>query len=83
MELKDFIKETITAIAKATTKLQAELGPEGVLINPPTNGRDQNTFVEGDDSNYHRPVRDVEFDVALTVEKVGGGGAGTSYKSTT
>lgn len=80
MELKDFIKETITAIAEATTELQAELGPKGVLINPPTNGHDQNAFVEGDDRYHHRPVRDVEFDVALTVEKAGGGGAGFKAK---
>jgi hypothetical protein len=80
MELKDFIKEAITAIAQATIELQRELGPEGILVNPPTNGRDENTFVEGDDRYHHRPVRDVEFDVALTVEKSGGGSAGVKAK---
>lgn len=80
MELKEFIKETISAIAEATNELQKELAPEGVLVNPPTNGRDQNTFVEGDDRYHHRPVRDVEFDVALTVEKSGGGSTGVKAK---
>jgi hypothetical protein len=80
MELKDFIKETITAIAQATIELQRELGSEGILVNPPTNGRDENTFVEADDRYHHRPVRDVEFDVALTVEKSGGSSAGVKAK---
>jgi hypothetical protein len=80
MELKDFIKDTIRAIAEATTELQDELGPKGILLNPPTNGRDQSVFVEGDTRFYHRPVKDVEFDVALTVEKSGGGSAGAKVK---
>lgn len=69
MELKDFIKDTIKAIAEATTELQDELGPQGILVNPPTNGRDQSVFVECDERFYHRLIKDVEFDVALTVEK--------------
>lgn len=80
MELKDFIKDTIRAIAEATTELQDELGPQGILVNPPTNGRDQSVFVEGDKRFYHRPVKDVEFDVALTVEKSGSGSAGAKVK---
>lgn len=76
MELKDFIKDTIRAIAEATTELQDELSPKGILLNPPTNGHDQAVFVEGDKRYHHRPVKDVEFDVALTVGKTGSGGAG-------
>lgn len=80
MELKDFIKDTIKAIAEATTELQDELGPQGILVNPPTNGQDQTVFVEGDKRFYHRPVKDVEFDVALTVEKSGSGSVGAKVK---
>lgn len=80
MELKDFIKDTIRAIAEATTELQDELGPKGILLNPPTNGRDQTVFVEGDNRYHHRPVKDVEFDVALTVGRSGSGAAGAKAK---
>lgn len=80
MELKEFIKDAISAIAEATTELQDELGPKGILINPPTNGRDQTVFVEGDKRYYHRPVKEVEFDVALTVGKTSSGSAGAKVK---
>jgi len=36
MDLKEFIKETITSIAEATSELQAELDAIGIIINPPT-----------------------------------------------
>lgn len=80
MELKDFIKDTIRAIAEATTELQDELSPKGILLNPPTNGHDQTIFVEGDKRYHHRPVKEVEFDVALTVGKTGSGSAAAKVK---
>ena len=80
MELETFIKETISSIAKATKSLQDELQDIGVLINPPTNGADRETTVPDDNRYHHRPVRDVEFDVAVTASSSGSGKAGASAK---
>ena len=36
LDLKEFIKATISAIAEATSELQEEFGKDGILINPPS-----------------------------------------------
>ena len=57
MDLKEFIKETITSIAEATSELQAELDAIGIIINPPTKDGEP-TFIEEDD-RYHLAAEEV------------------------
>jgi hypothetical protein len=82
MDLKDFIKETITSIAKAAVELQAELDGDGVIINPPRAiGRDAASpdLFDPEDSVFrYRQIERVSFDVALTAaeERAARGGGG-------
>ena len=78
MDLKEFVKETIAAIADATMELQGEYEDKQVLVNPPAPQSGSDVYQEGSPSYTFRRVRDVEFDVALTVgsETSGGGRAG-------
>lgn len=83
MDLKDFIKETISSIANATSELQEELKSVGVIVNPPAFTDRKNDF-EPDDFRYTvRRVIDVNFDVAVTAESevAGGGKAGLKVAS--
>lgn len=72
MELKEFIKEAISAIAEATKELQQTYEKDGVVINPPSAQSGSDVFQE-DSTNYtFRRVQNVEFDVALTVGEAKG-----------
>jgi len=83
MDLKEFVKETIAAIADATMELQEEYEDRQVLVNPPAPHSGSDVYQEGSASFTFRRVRDVEFDVALTVgsEARGKGKAGIKILS--
>lgn len=85
MDLKEFIKETITSIAEATHELQGELSKIDVIINPPSSHSDvSDRAVDVDDEGSTlRPLVNVDFDVAVTVgkETSGGGKAGLKIAS--
>lgn len=80
MELKEFVKNTITSISEAVIEAQSELEKDGVVLNPPRmflrhdiDGYDP----EGSDARIRR-VQEVKFDVAVTASEgsgteVGGG----------
>ncbi|MCF8468015.1 MAG: hypothetical protein K9G33_11475 [Sneathiella sp.] len=67
MDLKEFIIETISAIADATNELQTSYESEGVIVNPPTSHDGASVFEIDSQVYTFRHVKDVNFDVALTV----------------
>ena len=77
MDLRDFIKETISAIVTATVELQSELESTGVIINPPVSVTERELYEEGSTSHTSRRFEIVEFDVAISAaaETSGGGKA--------
>jgi hypothetical protein len=83
MELKEFITETISAITDATIELQKKYDATDVLIYPPSDGPGSKTYQEASAAHTYRHVKDVEFDVALTVGTAteGGGKAGIKVMS--
>ena len=69
MELKDFIKETITQIVDGVVEAQVAIAKHGAEINPK-----KVQFKEAGQYNYHNSGKPqmVEFDVGLTIiKKVG------------
>lgn len=85
MDLKDFIKETVSSIAVATDELQDELLPRGVIVNPPVGQREGEIKAIDVESTFTtlRPLVEVSFDVAVTVgsETSGEGKAGLKIAS--
>ena len=83
MDLKDFIAETISAIADATIELQEKYSAENVLINPPAARSGSEVYHEGSANYTFRRVQNIEFDVAVTAasEKSGKGKAGIKVLS--
>ncbi|MDW3225104.1 MAG: trypco2 family protein [Paracoccaceae bacterium] len=83
MDLKEFIKETISGIVDATAELQSEYDEMGILINPPVSNSERDLFEEGSIDHTYRRVESVEFDVAVTAtnETSGGGKAGLKILS--
>ncbi len=78
MDLREFVEETIAALVEASMSLQDRYEESEVLINPPAPQSGSGVFHPGSGNYTFRHVRDVEFDVALTVgaETSGGGRAG-------
>lgn len=71
MELKDFIKETISQIAESVNELN-ELMPEKLIVNPETTmGIGKLPNVETSDG-YYRNIINVDFDLVLTEENEAG-----------
>ena len=75
MELKDFIKETISAISNGIVESQKDLSDKGVIINPERMGTGKNggKVLRVDGWRY---VQDLEFEVNVSVDEetnVGGG----------
>jgi hypothetical protein len=66
MNLKEFIKETISAIVDATSELQNDFELQDVLINPPTAQSGSEVFQVGSGNYTMRRVQSIEFDVAVT-----------------
>lgn len=83
MDLKEFIAETISAIADATSELQQKYSDKDILINPPSS-RSGNDVYQPDSENYTmRRVQNISFDVAVTAssETSGEGKAGIKVLS--
>lgn len=78
MELKNFIVGTISAIADATSELQASYESQGVIINPPSAQSGSDVFQPGSTNYTMRRVQKVVFDVAITAgtSTSGAGGGG-------
>ena len=75
MELKEFIKNSITAIADATSELQNELEEEDIIINPPVSAfLEREDVVELGAAYTGRRVKNVNFDVAISSETTKEGG---------
>lgn len=80
MDLKDFIKETISSIADATSELQEEYIEKDIIINPPSMYDRETEFEAGDFRYTLRRVVNVAFDVAVTAEKETAGKAKAGLK---
>ncbi len=83
MDLKDFIKATITGIVEATRELQEAFGPVDVIVNPPVSAKDRDLYEVDGAQNTYRQIQIVEFDVAIsaTAGTEGGGNAGLKILS--
>jgi hypothetical protein len=77
MDLKDFIKNTITSISEAILESQNELSEKGVIINPEKVeiGKNGEKLLRSDGWRY---VQNLEFDILVAAEEGEGakGGAG-------
>ncbi len=77
MDLKEFIKETISAIVDASSDLQEKYAADDVVINPPSDGSGKDVFVSDESAYIFRRVKNISFDVAVTAaSKTTGGGEG-------
>ncbi|RPD98570.1 hypothetical protein EGM88_05090 [Aureibaculum marinum] len=67
MDLKDFIKNTISSISEAIIESQTELKDKGVIVNPEKTeiGKTGEKLLRSDGSRY---VQNVDFDVLVAVE---------------
>lgn len=77
MELKEFIKATVTDIVSAVSELQVELAENGAIVNPPLPNPVSNGSVNVGKGN--EPIQRLTFDVALTTTEtssVDGGAKG-------
>ena len=67
MDLKEFIKETVSGIVSASQELTRD-GLGSAILNPPTD-RNRSTVYQEDGAEFvYRRVENIEFDVAVTVE---------------
>ncbi|CAN5315140.1 hypothetical protein BH09BAC5_BH09BAC5_07620 [soil metagenome] len=77
MDLKTFIKNTITSISEALVEAQNELSSKGVIINPEKVeiGKNGEKLLRSDGWRY---VQNLDFDILVAVEEGEGakGGAG-------
>jgi len=83
MDIKDFIKETITGIVEATLELQEKYEVEDVIVNPPVSVEERDLYEENGPAHTYRRIETIEFDVAVTAgtETGGGGKAGLKILS--
>ncbi len=79
MELKDFIKNTISSICDAIVESQNELDDSGVIINPEKLGidNDGNKALLASGNRY---VQNLDFDVLIAVEDKKGDNIGGGLK---
>jgi hypothetical protein len=80
MDLKDFIKETISAIVESTKELQAQFEHAGVIVNPPVSIKEPNLYEHENTAHRYRRVETIEFDVAVTAATESSGGAKAGLK---
>ena len=76
MELKDFIKNTISSISEAIVESQAELEGKGVIINPEkvVTDKDGKKLLR---NNGERYIQNLDFDILIAADEkqgVDGGG---------
>lgn len=80
MDLENFVASTLAQIVRGVEKAQRDIGNTSALVNPgsATLPHRQDVFIIQDDSGLRQYVRDVSFDVAITVgdEQSAGAGAG-------
>ena len=74
MELKDFIKGTISDIAMAIKELNDEVSDTGLLVNPDNHEQDKagNSSFIGDG----RIIKDIEFNLSLSASDTTEAGGG-------
>lgn len=82
MELKDFIKNTISSISEAILESQEELNSKGVLVNP-----EKYEVTESGDKKFsnlkqlnNRHLQTLEFDVLVGIESETGAKGGGKIK---
>ncbi|MCV6591969.1 MAG: hypothetical protein OIF48_03385, partial [Silicimonas sp.] len=80
MDLKEFIKETISAIVTASAEIAEEHESAGVLVSPPLTGSERDVFDANSTAPPYRRVNIVEFDVAVTASQETGGGGKAGLK---
>lgn len=80
MDLKEFIVQSISAIADATVELQEKYSKQDIVINPPSAQSGGDVFQPGSENYTMRRVQRVEFDVAVTIGDTVEGRAGASIK---
>ena len=68
LELKEFIKQSISAIVDATSDLQDKYSDMGILVNPPSAQSGNEVYQPGSSNYTMRRVKNVAFDVAVTAE---------------
>lgn len=76
MNLKDFIKNTVSSISEAIIESQTELSEKGVIVNPEKTeiGKTGEKLLR---SNGWRYVQNLDFDILVAVDdKQGTGGKG-------
>ncbi|MBR9843687.1 MAG: hypothetical protein GYB25_11025 [Rhodobacteraceae bacterium] len=73
MDLKEFITETISAIADSTTALQKKYEEQDIIVNPPSAQSGNDVFQAGSSNYTMRRVQNISFDVAVTAASEGGG----------
>jgi hypothetical protein len=71
MELKDFIKGTLTEIITAVVETQEELKSTGAEINPYKYGK-----IERTKTGEGSPIYHIEFDIAVTTSDTAGAKGG-------
>jgi len=79
MNLKDYIKRTITAISDAIIESQEELSNKGVIVNPEKVevGKNGEKLLRSDGWRY---VQNLEFDILVSAEGDSGSSAGGGLK---
>jgi len=79
MDLKDFIKNTISSISEAIIESQEELKDKGVIINPEKTeiGKTGDRLLRSDGWRY---VQNLDFDVLISVEDKQGDDIGGGLK---
>mgnify|MGYP006287613905 CR=1 FL=1 len=80
MDIKDFVKEAIGAIAEATVELQAQYDDTGTVINPPVSVKERDLYREGEIEGTYRRVQLVDFDIAVTASGETGSGGKAGLK---
>lgn len=76
MELKDFIKRTISDIALAINELNKELSDIGLTINPKDKSNSINSFVRLNENDDERAIKEIEFNLSISVSDSTEGGGG-------
>ena len=79
MDLKDYIKNTITAISDAIIESQNELSDKGVIVNPEKVevGKNGEKLLRSDGWRY---VQNLEFDILVSAEDDSGSSGGGGLK---
>lgn len=67
MELKDFIKGTISDIALAINELNKELSDIGLTVNPKDASNSNNSFVRLNGNDDERAIKEIEFNLSISV----------------